>query len=42
MSENLVATGNLIDSFTKVGFLRKKHIKNLFFRHLNINQKRIS
>ena len=29
-----------IDGFTKVALLRKKHIKNLFFGHLNINSLR--
>ena len=35
MSEDLITTDNETDSFTKVGPLRKKHIKNLLFGHLN-------
>lgn len=34
--EDSVATDNKIDGFTKVGLLRKKHIRNLFFGRLNI------
>ena len=37
VSEDSVATDNEIDGFTKLGLLRKMHIKNLFFGHLNIN-----
>ena len=37
VSEDSVATDNEIDGFTKAGLLRKKHINNLFFGHLNIN-----
>ena len=40
MSEDTVVTDNEIDGFTKVGLLRKKHIKNLFFGHLNIKSLR--
>ena len=40
VSEDSVAIDNEIDGFTKVGLLRKKHIKNLFFDHLNINSLR--
>ena len=29
-----------IDGFTKLGLSRKKHIKNLFFGHLNVNSLR--
>ena len=36
MSEDSVVADNEIDGFTKVGLLSKKHIKNLFFGHLNI------
>ena len=32
-----MATDKEIDAFTKVRFLHKKHIKNLFFGHLDIN-----
>ena len=39
-SEDSVATDNEIDGFTKVELLRIKHIKNLFFDHLNINSLR--
>ena len=35
MSEDSVVTDNEIDGLTKVRFLRKKHIRNLFFVHLN-------
>ena len=35
-----VATDNEIDGFTKLGLLRKKHIKNLLIGHLNINSLR--
>ena len=35
VSEDLITTDNETDSFTKVGPLRKKHIKNLLFGHLN-------
>ena len=37
ISEDSVGKDNEIDGFTKLGLLRKKHIKNLFFGHLNIN-----
>ena len=40
MSEDSVTTNNEIGGFTKVGLLRKKEIKNLFFSHLNINSLR--
>ena len=40
MSEDSVVTDNEIDGFTKVGLLRKKHIRNLFFGHLNIKSLR--
>ena len=36
MSEDSVVTDNKTDGFTKVGLLCKKHIRNLFFGHLNI------
>ena len=32
---DLITTDNETDSFTKVGPLRKKHITNLLFGHLN-------
>ena len=38
--EDSVAADNEIDAFTKVGLLRKKHTKNLFFGHRNINSLR--
>ena len=37
VSEDSVATDNEIDGFTKLGLLRKMHIKKLFFGHLNTN-----
>ena len=40
VSEDLVTTNNETDYFTIVGFLLKKHIKNLFFGYLNINSLR--
>ena len=40
MSEDSVVTDYKIDGFTKVGLLRKKHIRNLFFGHLNIKSLR--
>ena len=40
-SEDSVTTDNKTDCFTKVGFLRKKHIRNLFYQYLNINSLRI-
>ena len=33
-------TDNETDCFTKVGLLHKKHLKNLFYGHLNINSLR--
>ena len=36
VSEDSVVTDNEIDGFTNIGLLRKKHIKNSFFGHLNI------
>ena len=36
MPEDLAVTYNEIDGFTEVGLLRKRHIRNLFFGHLNI------
>ena len=40
MSEDSVVTDNEIDGFTKVGLLRQKHIRNLFFGHLNVKSLR--
>ena len=40
VSEDWVATDNEIDGFTKLGLLRKMHIKHLLFGHLNINSLR--
>ena len=40
MSEDSVVTDNEIDGFTKLGLLREKHIRNLFFDHLNIKSLR--
>ena len=40
VSEDSVTTDNVTDCFTKVGVLHKKHLKNLFFGHLNINSLR--
>ena len=40
VSKDSVATDNEIDDFTKLGRLRKKHIKNLIFGHFNINSLR--
>ena len=40
VSEDSVTTDNGTDCFTKVGVLHKKHLKNLFFGHLNINSLR--
>ena len=37
MSKVSVAANNNIVGFTKIGLLCKKHIKDLFFDHLNIN-----
>ena len=38
--EDSVTTDNETDCFTKVGFLRKKYLKNLFFGRLNFNSLR--
>ena len=35
-----MVTDSEIDGFTKVGLLRKKHVKSLFFGYLNINSLR--
>ena len=40
VSQDSVKTDNETDFFTKVRLLRKKHRKNLFFDHLNINSLR--
>ena len=40
VSEDSVATDNETDGFSKLGLLRKRHIKNLFFGHFNINSLR--
>ena len=47
ISDDSVVTDNETDGFIKVGLLRKKHLKNLLFGHLNIihlrqNIKRVS
>ena len=34
MFEDSVATDNETDGFNEVGFLRKNHIKNVFFSYL--------
>ena len=39
VSEDSVVTDNEIDGFANIGLLRKKHIKNSFFGHLNINSR---
>ena len=40
MSEGSVVTDDKTDCFTKIGILRKKHIKNVFFGQLNVNSLR--